>query len=325
MLKCIFHFILCFSYLITQDEMQISRMPIPADDANSEMSVDTNPSDTKSDLETTTKANGDSHKKLNGSVVDDSKETDEASEVVDKKEETNLENKTESSESIDDEPLKNGASKEQESEENVEEIIKEEIATVESDTPNHGDKSEDNDVLKDNENKDKGEKYKSEQDIGEQDIGEQDKGEQDKGEKDKVENDEGEKDEGEKVKGEKYEGEKVKGEKDEDKEEKPMEIDESEDHQNESVTIKKEHENVKESEVTEHVEIQETETLRNGDANHSDEVIKNVEEEIIPVNGEIKLGDEEKSSKSEKICQKVPEEEDMSSEMSTDTLSPKQV
>lgn len=320
MLKCVFHFVLFFSYLITQDEMQISRMPIPADDVNSEMSVDTNPSDTKSDLETTTKVNGDNHKKLNGSVVDDSKETDEASEVVDKKEETNSENKIESSESIDDEPLKNGASKEQESEKNVEEIIKKEIATVESDTPNPGDKSEDNDVLKDDEDKDKGEKDKGDQDKCEQDKGEQYKGEQDKGEKDKGENDEGEKDEGEKD-----EGEKIKEEKDEDKEEKPMEIDESEDHHNENVTIKNEHENVKESEVTEHVEIQETETLKNGDVNHSDEVIKNVEGEIISVNGEIKLDDEEKISKFEKVCQKVPEEEDMSSEMSTDTLSPKQV
>lgn len=267
-------FILFFSYLVSQDEMQISRMPIPADDCtNSEMSVDTNPSDTKSDSETITKVNGDSHKKLNGSAVDDPKEADEASEVIIeeeiKKEEINSENKTESSESIVDEPLKNGTSKEQESEENVEEIVKEE-SIAENDTPKDSDRSEDNDALKDNEDKDKGEK-------------------------------------------------------DEEKKETPMEIDETEDQKNENVIVSKEHEKVEEPEVTEHVEIKETEKLKNGKVDNSDEVVTKNEEEKNPVNGEVKLVDEEKSSKSEKICQKVPEEEDMSSEMSTDTLSPKQV
>jgi len=247
-------------------------MPIPADDCvNNEMSVDTNPSDTKSDLETTTKVNGDSHKKLNGSAIDESKKADEVSEVVDKKEEEiNSENKTESSENIDNEPLKNGASNEHEPEEIVEDIIKEEISTVENDTPKDGDKSEDNNANDDNEDK-------------------------------------------------------AKEEKDEEKEEKPMEIDEIENDETENITIKKELEKVEEPEVIEKVKIQETEKLKNGEVNQSDEVIKNVEGETSPVNGEVKLGDEEKSSKSEKICQKLPEEEDVSSEMSTETLSPKQV
>ncbi|XP_060879674.1 rac guanine nucleotide exchange factor JJ-like isoform X2 [Metopolophium dirhodum] len=257
-------------YFTIEDEMQISRMPIPADDcANSEMSVDTSPSDTKTDdLETTTKVNGDSHKKLNGTTVDNSIETDEASsQLVIKKEENDEddneeekaekekdpENKTEPLSKTTDKIVKNGVSEEQ----NSVETINGETSTTNNDDP----------------------------------IVNEDK----------------------------------------DEEEKPMEIDETEDQTNEDLAIKKETLEVDEPEITEDVETQETEKHINGNANQKDEVIttsnevlKNREEETNPVNGEVKLEDD-KNFKSEKVNRKVLEEEDMSSEISTDTLSPKQM
>lgn len=253
--------------------MQISRMPIPADDcANNEMSVDVNPSDAKSNLETATKVNGDSHKKLNGSVVDDdSKEADEAtSEDVVKKEdeETKPVNNIEPLSEITDELVKNGTSEKQVSRENVQETNnEEEIPAVDNDKPNGGDIAKDNDKPIDNQNSD---------DIV-----------------------------------------------------KPMEIDQIEDKPNKDVAIKEELENVtvKQEEIDEQEvpKIVETYKLNNGDTNPTIEVIKTEEQEINPLNGDTRLSDEEKSVKSEKVCQKVPEEEDVSSEMSTDTLSPKQV
>lgn len=276
-------FFFVFSYLSIEDEMQISRMPIPADDcANSEMSVDSNPSDTKSDLETTTKMNGDGLQKRNGTTVD---EADKVSEVLVKDEvivkddkleadevektavieaevkEVESEKKTESLSKITDQPMKNGTSElneEQESENNIEVVI---------------DKNSDkNENARENIRVDKNKH------------------------KDSETNDE----------------EKVK----------PIEIDETEDKLITNVIIKKEPEDPQfvEDTVTKAVE-----KLNNGDTDHSNEVIKNGEEDVNPMNGDAKHLDAEKSIKSEKVSQKVPEEEDMLSEVSVDTLSPKQV
>lgn len=248
--------------------MQISRMPIPADDcANNEMSVDVNPSDVKSDLDSTTKVNGDNHKKLNGSVADDnSKEAHKASEIEVKKEEetkpiNNIEPLSESS----DELMKNGTPDKQVSGGNIEETNnEEEVPIVNNDKPNNDDKLEDNNIPVDNQDKD-----------------------------DEV---------------------------------KPMEIEQTEDvtikEELEDIPVKKELQEVEEPVV---VEIQETEKLNNGETNQTEKVIKKEELETNPVNGDTRLSDEEKSIKSEKAFQKVPEEEDMSSEISADTLSPKQV
>lgn len=256
-----------YSYLTIEDEMQISRMPIPADDcANNEMSVDVNPADVKSDLEPSTKVNGDNHKKLNGSVADDnSKEAHKDSEIGVKKEEKKSSNNIESLSESSDELMKNGTPDKQVSEENVEETNnEEEVPAVNNDKPNNDDKLEDNNIPVDNQDKD-----------------------------DEV---------------------------------KPMEIDQTEDvaikEEREDIPVKKELEEVEEPVV---VETQETEKLNNGESNQTDKVIKNEEQETNPVNGDARLSDEEKSIKSEKVFQKVPEEEDLSSEISADTLSPKQV
>lgn len=267
--------------------MQISRMPIPADDCvNSEMSVDTNSSEPKNDVETTTKVNGDCHKKLNGNTVDESMEVDSitpTSEVqseitlnkVKEEGEEVLENNTESLPNSSDELVKNGTSKEQESEENIENCNQEETSKV------------NNVILEENEIK---------------------------------------------------------------KEIKSMEIIEDEDKQTEVVHIKKENSEIlEEPEITKNVvvkvepqevlepevtdvaqvveDIVETQKRKqlNTEVSHSDEVIKNSETEINPVNGKTRHSDEEKNTKSAKVKQKVPDDEDMSSEISTDTLSPKQV
>lgn len=261
--------------------MQISRMPIPADDcANSEMSVDTSPSDTKTDdLETTTKVNGDSHKKLNGTTVDNTIETDEASQLVIKKEEE--ENDEEDNEDEDDEEEK--AEKEKDKKEKEPENKTEPLSKT-------TDKIMKNGVS---------EEQKSVETIN---------GETSTTNDDPIINE------------------------DKDEEVKPMEIDEAEDQTNEDVVIKKETLEVEELEVTEDVETQETEKHINLIVNHKDEVIttsnkvlKNSEEVTNPMNGEVKLSEDNKHIKSEKVNRKVLEEEDMSSEISTDTLSPKQV
>lgn len=261
-------FLLFYSYLNLEDEMQISRMPIPADDcANNEMSVDpSNPPDAKSDLDTSTKVNGDSHKKLNGSVVDDnSKEAHIASEVVVRKEEDiKAFNSTESLSDNPDELVKNGTPDKQVYEENIEETNEEEVPIVNNDKPKDDDKPEDSNITIDNQDKDE--------------------------------------------------------------EVKPMEIDQIEDitvkEECEVEPIKKELEEVEELVA---VETQETEKLNNGESILTDKAIKNEERETNPINGDARLSDEEKSIKSEKVYQKVPEEEDVCSEISADTLSPKQV
>jgi len=260
--------------------MQISRMPIPADDcANSEMSVDTSPSDTKTDdLETTAKVNGDSHKKLNGTTIDNTIETDEATRIVIKKEiEGNDEEDNEDNE--DEKAEKEKDKKEKEPENKTDPLSK------------STDKIVKNGVSED---------QKSVETINDETSTTNDN--------DPITNE------------------------DKDEEVKPMEIDESENQTIEGVVIKKENVEVDEPEVTEDVETQEIEKLINGNANHEDEVIttsnevlKNSEEETNPVNGEVKLKEDDKHIKSEKVSRKVLEEEDMSSEISTDTLSPKQV
>lgn len=248
--------------------MQISRMPIPADDcANCEMSVDTNPSDTKSDLETETKVNGDSHKKLNGAVEDDCDKTDKASEVVDEEvKEEKIEIKKEKDEQEEKEPevptepvlkstdehVENGTSEELEPKVNIENPVAD---------------------------------VKLETDVDDE----------------------------------------VKDDKSKDEEVKPMEIDETNDKLNGDVDVKK----VKEEpnlpsppEVPEDMETEETEK-KNGKSNG---VLKNGDGDTTNlVNGDVKLSDDEKITKSQKVSPKVPEEEDLSSEISTDTLSPKQV
>lgn len=227
--------------------MQISRMPIPADDcSNNEMSMDANPSDTNSDLENKTKVNGDSHKKLNGNALDDSKENEDTSvlNIVVKEE---LISPNENLPENTDELVENGVLKEEKSEEKIEESNNDEIST---DTP------------------------------------------------------------------------KIEDKKDKDEEAKPMEVDQTKDQPVEDVIVKKELAEV-EPEVTEDMETQEEQNLNNGDTNHSEEVVKDVVGEANQVIGEVRHSDEEKSTKSEEV--KVPEEEDMSSEISTDTPSPKQV
>lgn len=248
-------------------------MPIPADDcADSEMSVDANPSDSKSDLETEAKVNGDSHKKLNGNAdVNDSTETDKAPAVVVKKEieeeaekaeEKNEEKETQKEPDVQteplvistDEPVKNGTSEEEKSEVQVENPVTDTVSIT-----NVDDKSKDVEVKDD--------------------------------------------------------------------EVKPMEIDETNDQPNgDIVVIKKEIiEEPDKPEVTDDFETEETEKLNNGEANHNVEVLKNGDGDTNQVNGEVKLSDDDKSIKSEKVSPKVPEEEDLSSEISTETLSPKQV
>lgn len=246
--------------------MQISRMPIPADDCGStEMSVESNASDTKSDTETMAKVNGDCHKSLNGSADDDSKDVDEASEVVVKEKtikEEEPENKTESLSKCPDEHVKNGEPELQESEKNVEETIEEKSPAA---------------------------------------VGKEIKVEPENNEIENVDNDE----------------------------EKPMKIDESENQQNESIVIIKEELEESEeskSKVTEDIAIPEKEAfLSKEEVNQGDEVIKNNVIKTNPVNGELRLSDEEKNTTTEKVSQKVSVEEDGSSEISTDTLSPKQV
>ncbi|XP_022169406.1 uncharacterized protein LOC111033117 isoform X3 [Myzus persicae] len=272
-------------YFTIEDEMQISRMPIPADDcANSEMSVDTSPSNTKTDdLETTTKVNGDSHKKLNGTTIDNTIETDEAPGVVIKKEEE--ENDEEDNEDEDDDD------EEEKSEKEKDKIEKEPENKTDS-LSKSTDKIVKNGVS---------EEQKSVETINDETSKTNDD--------DPIVNE------------------------DKDEEVKPMEIDETEDQTNEDVVIKKETLEVDEPpEVTEDVETPEIEKLINGNANHKDEVIttsnealKNSEEETNPVNGEVKLTEDDKHFKSEKVNRKAIEEEDMSSEISTDTLSPKQI
>lgn len=272
--------------------MQISRMPIPADNcSNSEvMSADAaNSSDAKSDLETTSQVNGDSHKKLiNGTaVVESSNETTETEDIS-----TVLATKDEHLKSetlVEEEPpevpkpiaetlsrnteelLKNGASKEQhECDGNVEKPVKEETSS--STTP-----------VDDNKQKDIAEEVKPQI---------------------------------------------------------------PENQPNEVVVIKKEVQSnevvviVKKDPATEldktkisvGTETREMEIIQNsvnnGEVSQSDEVIKNGEDKQlnIPVNGKAKLEDDKTiEPEKEKVVQKVPDEEDMSSEMSTDALSPKQV
>jgi len=256
-----------FSYSITEDEMQISKMPIPADDcANSEMPVQVNPTGTKSDLEPAAKVNGENHKKLNGSSIDDIKEAEEVSEAVVKKdvdvkdnEEDEPKNKTESVSESTDELVINGECEKQDSDKNIEVSKKEKVSTVENDKP----------IV---------EPIDSE-------------------------------------------------------EEKPMEIDEVKDQLTDDIVIvKKELDKseeskpgVKENEVIKETDRLEDKLLNNGEVNHNDVVIKNDVVETNSVNGDARLSDEEKSTKSEKVSQKIPVEEDVSSEMSTEALSPKQV
>lgn len=254
--------------------MQISRMPIPADNcSNSEMmSVDSaNPSDSKSDVETTTKVNGDSNKKLmNGStVVESSNETDESSDVVVKEENVIPEIKEEpeepkiNAESLSqntDDLMKNGASKVlQECDGNFEKPNKDETS-LSTTTMNDDDKPKDD--------KEKAEEVKPQTD---------------------------------------------------------------ENQPNEVVVIKKEPGiEVDNPESAVDINIQETEKLQNsvnnGEVSQSDDVINNEEDKLVPVNGGAKVNEDKIiESEKEKAIQKVPEEEDVSSEMSTDALSPKQV
>lgn len=252
--------------------MQISRMPIPADDCtNSEMSVEANPSDTKSDLETSSKVNGDDHKTLNGNSVDCVKEADETPETIvkeEKNEDQELKSKTESlsettSETI--ETPKNGELEDQEPEKNEEEPNKE--TNVEEDTPKEV-KIEPKVEPKDNE----------------------------------IQIDET----------------------------TPMEVDETENQLNDdTVTIKKEPEEVEEtkSSVVEETVVVETEKLPVTEEVNNDIVITKINiEKKNTVNGDARTSDEEKTtSKDEKVIEKIPLEEDLCSEISTDTPSPKQV
>lgn len=271
--------------------MQISRMPIPADDCvNSEMSADTNSSDPKNnDLETTTKVNGDNHKKLNGNALDDSMEVDEINktselkcdvtvkkENEEEKNEDISENVTESLSKITDELIKNGTTKEQESEDTVEESNQDKTSKV------------DNEKLEDNEGN---------KEIKPMEIDNEDK---------------------------QIENEITKSVK--------IEIVDEADDIISNVIIKKEPQEVEEpgtSEITDVsedvIETEKTKKLDDAEVSFKEEVIKNSELEINPVNGKTRLGDELKIVKSTKVNQKVPEDEDMSSEISTDTLSPKQV
>lgn len=276
--KCVFVCLLFFfSYLAIEDEMQISRMPIPADDGvNSEMSVEANPSDTKSELETATKVvNGDCHKSVNGSTDDDTKESDKAASVVVKEEnieeQEQSENKTESLSKSTDEIAKNGESEPEKPEKTAEETNNEEektTSTVDNLVENDQPKVEP--------------------------------------ESNKIENDQA----------------------------TPMEVDESanpvENPLDENIVIKEEVEEVEESKpiVTDNVVTLDTEkSVDQGEVPKNKEVVKADAVETNPVNGEVKLSDEEKNIKVDKVNRNksAAVEEDVSSEMSADTLSPKQV
>lgn len=253
--------------------MQISRMPIPADDGvNSEMSAEANPSDTKPELETTTKVNGDCHKSVNGSTDDDTKEIDTAPIVVKEEnieEQEQSENNTESLSKSTDEIGKNG------------EVEPEKLEKTAEETNNEEEKTSTVDSL--------------------------------------VENDQPKVD---------PESNKIENE-----QATPMEVVESanpvENPLDENIVIKEEVEEVEESKliVTESVVTLDTEkSVDQGEVPKNKEVVKVNAVETNPVNGEVKISDEEKSIKVDKVSQnKSAVEEDVSSEMSTDTLSPKQV
>lgn len=265
--------------------MQISRMPIPADDcANSEMSVDANPADTKSELETT-KVNGDSHKKLNGSaVVDNTKEAGEV--LIAEKEEEEKGGEVREIET-------EGGEKEVECEEGETEEKEEEDkeSTKETESlPECTEKPEENGAP--TEVKETIEKVKltDEEETSTaiveipKDIA-------------------------------------IKRE-----DVKPMEVDSIENQLvNHDVIIKKEPDELDNLKVETGSEIQIKVLPEKGNAIHIDELVKNEDKETNPINGDIKLSDEEKIIKSEKTSPKATEEEDVCSEISTDTPSPKQV
>lgn len=260
-------------------------MPIPADDcANNKMSVDVNPSDTKSDLETTTKMNGDGLQKINGTAHDDAKEADEASEIVVKEEVTDVKSEILEADKVDEtrkeeKEVTETEAKEIELEKKTESKSTDELVKNGISEPSEDDKSQNNIKVVYEKNSDKNDNSNNTVDH-------------DKTEDSTTKDNE---------------------------EVKPMEVDETESVTN--VIIKKE---LEEPKMEENAETQVVEKLDNGDAILSNEVMKNGED-VNPVNGDGNNLDTEKSIKSEKVGLKVPEEEDILSEISVDTLSPKQV
>jgi hypothetical protein len=267
------------SYLSFEDEMQISRMPIPADDcANNEMSVDVNPSDTKSDLETTTKVNGDGPQKLNGTALDDVKEANETSETVVKEEVTDVKTEKLKADEAEEKEVTETEAKEIESEKKTESKSTDEPVKNGIFEPSEEDESQNNIKVEAVKNSDNNENITVDHDKPEDSTAK------------------------------------------DDEEVKPMEVDETESVTNVITKVE-----VEEPKAEEDAETLVEEKLNNGDANHSNEVMKNCEENVNPVNGDANNLDTEKSIKSEKVGLKVPEEEDILSEVSVDTLSPKQV
>lgn len=281
--------------------MQISRMPIPADDcANSEMSVDSNPADTKSELETTTKINGDSHKKLNGStVVDDTKEVNDEVLVAKEGEEEE---------------------KEKEKEREVEENEKEEN---ENEKEENGNEKEENENEKEVECKEKESKEKDE----EEEVKEKEK--EKKEEKESTNETESslpectEKPEKNGAPPEEVQEtiEKVKKTDEEETSTAIVEIPKC-------IAIKEEDNTPMEIDLTNNQLVIEDVIVKKepGDFDNNLEVVTDLEFEknLLPEKGTAILCDEEKIIKSEKVSQKA-EEEDICSEISTDTPSPKQV
>lgn len=82
-----------FSFSSLENEMQISRMPIPTDEcASSEMSVDINHSHTKSDSENSVNTNGENHQITNGKSIEKCKE--KTNDLSDSTEQTTEEDAT---------------------------------------------------------------------------------------------------------------------------------------------------------------------------------------------------------------------------------------
>ncbi|XP_050428619.1 MATH and LRR domain-containing protein PFE0570w-like isoform X2 [Adelges cooleyi] len=314
-----------YNFVVLEDEMQISRMPIPTDEcASSEMSVDVvNHSDSsKSESVNKLSTNGDEHKQLNGNSVENLKEiTIELSDSTENVEEE-LEGKNQSDNSSlninNDKPNNNKPNDES-------------ISVKETDKNNL-----ETNILDENES----EKNNSETNKLNESILDDDKSDKKNQTIDKLE---------EKITTEDKLKESInKGsitdidnivekttsvvQKDDGNVES-LEVDQDEHHSEDcsisrNMDIKKEQES--ENEITETENAQNSEKLTNGESSLTEDRVKLSDVETSQPNGETLLSDEDKSIKLE-VVKAPPEdeekstmEEDICSEVSMETLSPKQ-
>ncbi|XP_050536697.1 putative leucine-rich repeat-containing protein DDB_G0290503 isoform X2 [Daktulosphaira vitifoliae] len=133
------------SFSLLENEMQISRMPIPADEcASSEMSVDINHSHNKSDSKNNVNTNGENHQKLNGISNEKYKEkTNELSDSIEQniEEDAKIKNQNDrqiliNDEPVSDEKLDNICSPEVQSEKETSETEPDKIMLLEKKTEN---------------------------------------------------------------------------------------------------------------------------------------------------------------------------------------------